>query len=74
MTTITISLNDKKEADLIIEIAKRMGSVKYLKSGKRNFAVPGEPMDLKEFKSMISKSEKSGFISVEQLELNVKKW
>jgi len=31
-------------------------------------------MDLKEFRTMIKKSEKSGFISVEQLEANIKQW
>ena len=45
MTTITIALGDKKEADLLLSIAKKLASVTYLKSGKKNLAAPGLPMD-----------------------------
>ncbi len=74
MTTITITLNNEKEANLLIEVAKKLLSVKSIKSGNKNLAVKGEPMDLKDFRSMIKKSEKSGFISVQQLAENIKKW
>jgi hypothetical protein len=74
MTTITITLNNEREANLLIEVAKKLLSVKSIKSGNKNLAVKGEPMELKDFRSMIKKSEKSGFISVKQLEENIKKW
>jgi hypothetical protein len=74
MTTITITLDNIKEANLLIEVAKKLLSVKSIKAGKRTTVAKGEPMDLKEFRAMIQKSEKSGFISVEQLEANMKKW
>jgi len=74
MTTITITLNNEREANLLIEVAKKSLSVKSIKSGNKNLAVKAEPMDLKDFRSMIKKSEKSGFISVQQLEENIKKW
>jgi hypothetical protein len=74
MTTITITLNNEREANLLIEVAKKLLSVKSIKSGNKTLAVKGKPMDLKDFKSMIKKSEKSGFISVQQLEENIKKW
>jgi len=71
MTTITITLDNPKEANLLIEVAKKLLSVKSIMSGKRNNFTKGEPMDLKEFRSMIHRSEKSGFISIEQLEANM---
>jgi len=74
MTTVTITLDSQKEANLLISIAKKLMSVKSIKEGKRNIAAKGEPMDLKEFKAMISESEHSGFISVEQLKAEMKKW
>ena len=74
MTTITITLNNEREANLLIEVAKKLLSVKSIKSGNKNLAIKAEPMDLKDFRSMIKKSEKSGFISVQQLEENIKKW
>ncbi len=74
MTTITITLNNEREANLLIEVAKKLLSVKSIKSGNKNLALKGEPMDIKDFRSMIKKSEKSGFISVQQLEENIKKW
>lgn len=74
MTTVTITLNNDKEANFLITFAKKFLSVKSIKSEGRNLAVKGEPMDLKEFRTMIKKSEKSGFISVEQLEANIKQW
>jgi|GEM_PF-6594176 len=74
MTTVTITLDSLKEANLLIEIAKKLISVKSIRSGKRNVAVKGDPMDLKEFRAMIHDSEKSGFISVEKLEDAMKKW
>ena len=74
MTTITITLDDRKEADLLIAVAKKLLSVKSIRSGKRNLAVKGEPMDVSEFRRMIRKSEKSGFISVEQLAAEIKEW
>ena len=74
MTTVTITLNNDKEANLLIMLAKKLLSVKSIKADGRNLASKGEPMDIKEFRSMIRKSEKSGFISVEQLEASIKKW
>ena len=74
MTTVTITLNNDKEANFLITLAKKFLSVKSIKSDGRNLAVKGEPMDLKEFRSMIKKSEKSGFISIEQLQENMKQW
>lgn len=74
MTTVTITLRDNKEANLLIELARKLGSVESIKSGKRNLAAKGEPMSLREFRSMIRKSEKSGFISVEQLAAEIKGW
>jgi hypothetical protein len=74
MTTLTITLNNDKEASLLITLAKKLLSVRSIKSDGRNLAVKGEPMDLKEFRAMIKKSEKSGFISAEQLEENMKQW
>ena len=49
MTTVTITLDSQKEANLLISIAKKLMSVKSIKEGKRNIAAKGEPMDLKEF-------------------------
>ncbi len=74
MTTVTITLRDNKEANLLIELARKLGSVESIKSGKRNLAVKGEPMSLGEFRSMIRKSEDSGFISVEKLAAEIKEW
>jgi hypothetical protein len=74
MTTITITLDNIKEANLLIEVAKKLVSVKSIRSGKNTSIEKGEPMDLKEFKAMIYKSERSGFISVDQLQANMKKW
>ena len=74
MRTITITLDNPREANLLIAVAKKLLSVKSIKSGKRSTALEGKPMDLKEFRAMIHKSEKSGYISVEQLEANMKKW
>ena len=74
MTTVTITLENTKEANFIIQIAKKLLSVKSITSGKRNVAVKGTPMDLKEFRAMIHDSEKSGFISVDELETAIKKW
>jgi len=74
MTTVTITLHDTKEANLLIQLARKLGSVESIKSGKRNLAVKGEPMSLREFRSMIRKSEKSGFISAGQLAAEIKGW
>jgi hypothetical protein len=74
MTTITITLDNRKEADLLVELAKKLLSVKSIKAGGRNVAVKGEPMSLSEFRKMIKASEKSGFITVEQLASEIKKW
>ena len=74
MTTVTITLDNQKEASLLIAIAKKLMSVKSIKEDKRSIAAKGEPMTLKEFKAMISESEKSGFISAEQLKAEIKKW
>ncbi len=74
MTTITITLNSEREANLLIEVARKFLSVESIKSGTKNLAIKGEPMNIKDFRSMIKKSEKSGFISVQQLEENIKKW
>ena len=74
MTTVTITLENTKEANLLIQIAKKLVSVKSITSGKRNVALKGTPMDLKEFRSMIHASEKSGFISVDKLDAAIKKW
>ena len=74
MTTVTITLNSDKEADVLIALAKKFLSLKSIKADGRNLAVKGEPMALSDFRSMIRKSEKSGFISVEQLEANIKQW
>ena len=51
-----------------------MLSVKYFRSGKRNLAVNGTQMTIKELKRMIREWENSGFISVEQLEAGSRKW
>ncbi len=72
MTTVTITLNNDKEANLLISLAKKFLSLSSIKADGHNLAVKGEPMDLKKFRSMIKKSEKSGFISVERLEANLK--
>ncbi len=74
MTTVTITLNNDKEVSFLITLAKKLLSVKSIKSDGKNLAVKGAPMDIKEFRSLIKKSEKSGFISVEQLEANMKQW
>ena len=74
MTTITITLDNRKEAELLVAVAKKLLSVKSIKTDKRNVAVKGEPMDLSEFRNMIKASEKSGFISVEQLASEINKW
>ena len=74
MTTLTITLNNDKEANLLISLAKKFISLASIKADGRNIAIKGEPMELKEFRSMIKKSEKSGFISVQQLEANMKQW
>lgn len=74
MTTVTITLSNDKEANFLITLAKKLLSVQSIKSDGRNLAIKGVPMNLKEFRSMIKKSEMSGFISVEQLEASVKQW
>lgn len=74
MTTVTITLNNDKEVSFLITLAKKLLSVKSIKSNSRNLVVKGEPMDLKELRSMIKKSEKTRFVSVEQLEANMKQW
>ena len=74
MTTLTITLNNDKEANLLISLAKKFLSLTSIKADGRSIVLKGEPMGLKEFRSMIKKSEKSGFISVDQLEANIKQW
>ncbi len=74
INTVTITLNNDKEASFLISLAKKLLSVKSIKSNSRNLVVKGEPMDLKELRSMIKKSEKTRFVSVEQLEANMKQW
>ena len=48
-----------------------MGKVK---SEKINYAIPGEPMDQKEFEQMIKKAEAGPFHTMETLRNELTKW
>ena len=65
-----VRFGDFPRRDDARNIAKKLVSVKSIRSGKHTTIDKGEPMDIKEFRAMIHKSEKSGFISVDQLEAN----
>jgi hypothetical protein len=48
-----------------------MGKVK---SSKINYAIPGSPMDQREFEQMIREAEKEPFYTVKEVKAEMAKW
>ena len=48
--------------------------MKTSKSNKNNWAIPGEPIGIEEFKAGIKEAEKGPFMTLEELKKAVEEW
>jgi len=51
-----------------------MKTIKTIKPKEINWALPGEPIKIKEFKTGIKEAEKGPFITLDELKQGVEEW